>query len=240
MTLGFNKRYSAGLLFQAAYTLGDSHDTWSGGQIGGSDFDNGAGSATDWCDPEYEYGPSNFDVRHNFVVNAVYQLPWGQNLTGVRRCAREGLERRRRCCRSQRAAVDAAARLRPGRRSTERYGRAKAEPERDGELPGNGGAVVRPVRVLGSGRGRVRQCAPQLAARAGIKVADVSVFKNFTVGRYTTQFRIEAFNAFNLVNLGLPDAIIFTANGVRNPTAGQIRTTATPARQFQIGLKFLF
>ena len=64
----------------------------------------------------------------------------------------------------------------------------------------------------------------------GIKVADLSVFKNFTFGRYTTQFRLEAFNAFNFVNLVLPDAIIFTANGVRNPTAGQIRATATPAR----------
>ena len=83
MTVGVNKRYSDGWQFQASYTLGNSNDTWSGGQIGGSDFDNGAGSASDWCDPEYEYGPSNYDVRHNFVFNAVYQLPFGQNRTGL-------------------------------------------------------------------------------------------------------------------------------------------------------------
>ena len=54
----------------------------------------------------------------------------------------------------------------------------------------------------------------------GLKVADVSVFKNFTLGRYIAQFRIEAFNAFNLVNLGLPDATIFTAGGVRKSDRG--------------------
>jgi hypothetical protein len=55
-----------------------------------------------------------------------------------------------------------------------------------------------------------------------------------------TQFRLEAFNAFNWVNLGLPDATIFNSGGVRNPTAGRITTTSTPARQLQLGLKLSF
>jgi hypothetical protein len=42
------------------------------------------------------------------------------------------------------------------------------------------------------------------------------------------------------VNLGLPDATIFNAGGVRNPTAGEINRTSTPARQIQLGLKFMF
>ena len=82
MTVSLNKRYSSGWQGQVSYTYGNSHDTWSGGQIGGSDFDNGAGSATDWWDPEYEYGPSSFDIRHTLVVNAVYVLPFGQGATG--------------------------------------------------------------------------------------------------------------------------------------------------------------
>ena len=74
-----------------------------------------------------------------------------------------------------------------------------------------------------------------------LKVADISVFKNQRLGRYLVQFRLEAFNAFNWVNLGLPDFFIFNAaGGVRNPTAGRIRTTSTPARQIQLGMKFLF
>jgi hypothetical protein len=74
----------------------------------------------------------------------------------------------------------------------------------------------------------------------GVKVADLSLFKNQRIGRFTAQFRFEAFNAFNWVNLGLPDATIFNAGGVRNPTAGRITTTSTPARQMQLGLKLLF
>ena len=49
-----------------------------------------------------------------------------------------------------------------------------------------------------------------------------------------------AFNAFNVVNLGLPNFFIFNTGGVRNPLAGQITSTSTPARQIQLGLKFLF
>jgi hypothetical protein len=75
---------------------------------------------------------------------------------------------------------------------------------------------------------------------AGVKVADLSLFKNLKIGHVVTQFRLEAFNAFNQVNLGLPDATIFNAGGVRNPTAGRITRTSTPARQVQLGVKLSF
>ena len=75
----------------------------------------------------------------------------------------------------------------------------------------------------------------------GLKVMDLSLFKNQRLGnRYAMQFRLEAFNALNWVNLGFPDFNIFNAAGVRNPTAGQITNTSTPARQVQLGIKFLF
>ncbi len=74
----------------------------------------------------------------------------------------------------------------------------------------------------------------------GLKVADLSLFKNQKIGRAQVQFRLEAFNTFNWVNLGLPDATIFNTGGVRNPTAGRITTTSTPARQIQLGLKCSF
>ena len=74
----------------------------------------------------------------------------------------------------------------------------------------------------------------------GVKVADLSLFKNLKIGHFVTQFRLEAFNAFNRVNLGLPDATIFNAGGVRNPTAGRITRTSTPARQVQLGVKLSF
>src|SRR5262249_5558374 len=83
LTASVNRRYSNGFLFQASYTLGKSTDTRSGGLIGSSDFDNGGGSATNFFLPLAEKGPSSYDVRHTFIVNAVYQLPFGRNMTGA-------------------------------------------------------------------------------------------------------------------------------------------------------------
>jgi hypothetical protein len=71
-------------------------------------------------------------------------------------------------------------------------------------------------------------------------VVDLSVFKNIQFSRYVAQLRVEAFNVFNWVNLGLPNATVFSSAGVRNPTAGRITSTATAARQIQLGFKFLF
>ncbi len=240
MTASFIKRYSDGWQFQASYTLGNSNDTWSGGQIGGSDFDNGAGSATDWFDPEYEYGPSSYDIRHNLVINAVYQLPWGRDLKGLAGALAKGWN------------IGGVFQASTGIPTTPylSYDQVGDRQSDAGTQKVNvNGTVTYPKTALqwfdpsvfsvpaagvfgNAGRNSIR--AP------GLKVADVSVFKNFQMGRYMAQFRLEAFNAFNWVNLGLPDNTIFNAGGVRNPTAGEINTTSTAARQIQLGVKFLF
>jgi len=65
--------------------------------------------------------------------------------------------------------------------------------------------------------------------------------KDVAVGRGTMQFRIEAFNVFNWVNLGLPDAsVMFNTDGTYRAGTARITTTATPARQVQLGVKVLF
>ena len=100
--------------------------------------------------------------------------------------------------------------------------------------------MVRPVRVHRTGTGIYGNAHRNSLRAAGIKIADLSLLKNLVFGRYQGQFRLEAFNAFNTVNLGLPDFNIFTTAGQRNPAAGRIRTTSTPARQIQLGFKFMF
>jgi hypothetical protein len=73
---------------------------------------------------------------------------------------------------------------------------------------------------------------------------DASLFKNIVLpdNRYI-QVRIEAFNLFNHVNLGLPDGTIGTPGNL-NPNAGRINSTFNsnlePQRFFQLGLKFAF
>src|SRR5277367_4111602 len=71
-----NKRLSSGLEAQAAYTYGHSLDTPIG-QLVGTDcagapgMDTGVSSNT----RAYDYGPSCFDLRHNFRMSLLYRFP---------------------------------------------------------------------------------------------------------------------------------------------------------------------
>lgn len=58
----------------------------------------------------------------------------------------------------------------------------------------------------------------------------------------TLQFRAEFFNLLNRANFSPPNRIVFSGTGaaVPLPTAGQITSTATPARQIQFALRLLF
>ena len=57
------------------------------------------------------------------------------------------------------------------------------------------------------------------------------------------EVRVEAFNVFNRVNYGIPSLVAFA--GQRDgeaplTTFGRIRSTTTPARQVQLGLRVVF
>jgi hypothetical protein len=73
----------------------------------------------------------------------------------------------------------------------------------------------------------------------GLATVDVSVFKNFQVGAGRLQFRLETFNLFDRANFGTPEMTAFI-NGQPNPTAGRITRTRTPARQMQLGVRWVF
>jgi hypothetical protein len=82
----FEKRFSKGLQFEASYTYAHSLDIASNANLGptqnNSDF-------RDFRIPQQEYGNSDFDVRHRFVLNSMYELPFGHgkpflgNATGI-------------------------------------------------------------------------------------------------------------------------------------------------------------
>ena len=68
------KNFSHGLQFEASYTYAHALDDASSaalGSLNNGDFRNE-------LDPALEYGNSDFDVRHRFVVSYIYQLPFGQ------------------------------------------------------------------------------------------------------------------------------------------------------------------
>jgi len=245
MTASVNRRFSNGLLFQGSYTLGNSRDTWSGGLIGGSDFENGAGSATNYFHPENEEGPSSYDVRHTLVVNAVYMLPLGKSMTGRARQIVQGWQ------------VGVVANYASGIPFTPFIGfdyardlSSDPNPQKPDWAPGfnPGNAIVgSPENWFNSNAfilpppGEYGNVGRNTLRGPDFKLVDLSIFKNTMVGKQNIQFRLEIFNLFNRANFATPNsAALFNPDGTRIPSATQITHTATTARQVQLGLKFVF
>ena len=73
LLVNLNRRFSNGLQFLTKYRWSKSFDTVSG---------EGAGAQTNqfWPpDQTWDYGPSDFDSTHNFLVTAIYDLPFLKN-----------------------------------------------------------------------------------------------------------------------------------------------------------------
>ncbi len=242
--LSVNRRFSKGLLFQGAYTFGRSLDTWSGGLIGGSDYDTGAGSATNWWCVECEKGRSSFDVRHNFTFNAVYILPWGQDLKGVAGALASGWQ------------VGGIVALAGGVPFTvfngfDRAGdmQSDATMQKPDLKPGGD-----PNPILGSpdqwfdpsqftlpAAGYYGTLGRNTLEGPNLRTVDFSFFKNTRMARSNFQIRVEMFNVFNRANFAPPsDAALFNPDGSRREGVGRIIRTSTTARQIQLGVKIAF
>ena len=83
----------------------------------------------------------------------------------------------------------------------------------------------------------------------GLMNLDFSVFKNNSIKRISeslnVQFRTEFFNVLNRANFALPSIAlfrtdIFDGTGTPSPTAGVLTSTATPGREIQFALKFVW
>ena len=70
LQISMTKRFSDGLQFLVAYTLGKSQDYYSGGPL--NELIPVPGDHLDW---KLNYGPSDYDRRHRFVTSFVYDLP---------------------------------------------------------------------------------------------------------------------------------------------------------------------
>ena len=84
---------------------------------------------------------------------------------------------------------------------------------------------------------RFRVVAPDLP---GFAAVDFSMTKNTALAEaMNLQFRFEAFNLFNRVNLGNPGRNVFDTSGRPNSLAGRITDSQT-ARQLQLSFKLIF
>ncbi len=238
LQLSANKRYSHGLSFLASYTWSKAIDNGSFYNISAN---TNAGNSNNPMNPfnlAPEKGLSLFDVRNRFVVSGVYQLPFGQSLTGIAGVLGKGW------------ATNFIVTLQSGTPFT-------VQEPLDISLTGVGADRPNVVCNPNSGPGihTVAEwfntaCFQRLNAvtNAGqygnegrdivigppFKDVDFAVTKDFRIyENLTTQFRAEFFNIFNHPNFNLP-------NMTAGPAPfGQIQNALDP-RIVQFGLKFNF
>ncbi|MDO8681290.1 MAG: hypothetical protein Q7R30_22450, partial [Acidobacteriota bacterium] len=245
MTASLHKRFSHGVQFQANYTYSRSIDTWSGGLQGSSDYLTGAGSAVDYWDPEFERGRSSFDVPHNFVFNAVYLLPFGDNSTGFKRALTSGWQL------SGIVAVSSGMPFHPfvgfdragDRQSDDDMQRPSWAPGRNpsNAIIGTAEQWFDPLAFVLPAAGTFGNVRRNELRGPNLRVVDFSIFKNQRVGPTQVQFRVEIFNLLNRANFNPPSSpLLFQSGGARITGAERITSLATPARQLQLGMKILF
>ena len=239
-----NERPFKGLQFSTSYTLSKSMDT------------NSLSTPTiviqDSNNIDDSYGPSDYDVRHRFVVSAIYDLPFkGNRLAegwqlGVITQAQTGSPVNLVLASGTFTGVINS--VRPdliGDPSivgvyTQWFNNSVCDPSKSACAAGSVFAL--PVNAAGAvnhfgNLGRNAIIGP------GFGNTDFSVIKNLTVaGSARVQFRLEVFNLFNQANLGLPGRIVATGStsfgvitGTRFPTGD-----SGSARQVQLAMKVLF
>jgi hypothetical protein len=83
-----NNFRNTGMQYTADYTFAKAQDNLS------TTFSEGAFNTnlglTNPYDPSFDYGPSDFDVRHRFVASVIWQVPFGKNLNGIGRTLLDG------------------------------------------------------------------------------------------------------------------------------------------------------
>jgi carboxypeptidase family protein/TonB-dependent receptor-like protein len=242
-----NERPMKGLQFNASYTLAKSTDTnsLSTATIVVQDSNNIADSE----------GPSDFDVRHRFVINAIYELPFkgsraveGWQLAIITQAQTGGPVN---IVTAIPGFTGVNNSLRPdliGDPSiigspTQWFNNTVCDPRIASGAGSCGASAVFALPVSAAGVFHFGNLGRNAVAGPGFSNTDFSVIKNLTLaGDARLQFRIEAFNIFNQANLGLPGRIAATPS----TAFGVITNTRFPtgdsgsARQVQFAIKAMF
>jgi hypothetical protein len=235
------KRFARGYQVQLSYTLSKTMDN-TVAQLN-VDSVNTAVYAQNPYDPNADWAPAPFDIRHVFAANATWEVPGRANnalLSGWQ--------------------INSIVLLRSGlpfspsisTPNWSRDGNTSGEDRpnvRPGADPGSlitgdpnhwfdtSAFVLQPPGFLGN--------TPRDSLRGpGFADVDLSFVKNQPLpGATKLQVRLEIFNLFNRANFATPTRTVFagaTVNDPVLPTAGQITRTTNSSRQLQFSAKVLF
>ena len=241
LQMSLRQRNVKGVEYLASYTLSRTRTNNLGYYGSGGVQAEGAYWANAY-DPEANYGPAFFDARHNFVLSANYELPFGKGrkyaadasnvmdaifggwrLSGIFQ-ARSGFPI---------TVTDGRARSLQGTRGNERpncVGDPKPSDQNINHWMDINAFAVAPLGTFGN-------CPIGAGGRApGYTNIDAVLAKQFNVGgsRYF-EFRAEAFNFTNHPSFSPPARDINAPN-----TFGTITGTVSSPRTVEMVLKFFF
>jgi hypothetical protein len=249
------RRFSEGFSVQSSYTLSKSEDTTQASTFF-SDATNGTTSALPEFIPDYNKGPSDFDVRHNWVMNLTWDIPFARGRTGVAGNLFGGWQ------------LSGIWTMRGGQPLTvfvqTNRSRSQWNPSRGpgigqdrpdyapGYGPDNavlgtperwfdpGAFALQPAGTFGN-TGRGDFIGPNL------RTLDLAVVKSARWARLGAnsriELRLEAFNVLNRANFGTPELRAFAGTAPTEAplaTFGRITTTVTSSRQIQVGVRARF
>ncbi len=241
-SIAIQKRLSNGVQFQSAFTYSKTIDDGSGVTSGGDELPQDQRGIYAW-DMYLKRGLSSYDIRKVFTANASYELPLGKNATGAAGALARGWQLNGivtlmdgyplsvfEDSNAQATRLGDDEQLRPDLIPGGNTNPVTGDPTRWVDI-----SQFTPARIGYFGNlGRNTVTSP------GLATVDFSVVKNVELGSVgRVQVRIETFNLFNRTNYGTPNMTAFI-NEQPNPQFGLITTTRTPARQTQIGIRWIF
>lgn len=225
LEMSVNKRFSRGYSVLASYTLGKAKDNASN--------DDGF-SPQNPLDPDDTWGLADSDQRHRLVTSFVWELPSPD--AGVAKAVLGGWQ------------FNGIVKLSSGTPFTISSGRdtllnfqtTRANLIGDPNLPSDRSRAELIQMYFNSAAfqipadGNAGNTPRNFLIGPGSKHVDLSLFRTFEVRNgLRLQFRAEAFNAFNFVNLGNP------RNNIGTSDPGRITTAGDP-RVMQFGLRMTF
>jgi len=238
--------FTHGLEFRANYTWSKNLDMNSG--LTGAQAQNQAQMILNRFDLPLDWGPSALDIAQQFTTSLLYELPFGNRRRwlnashGPAQAVLGGWQ------------FNAVSTLLTGFPFTPQIGSNRSgdgdtrNPDRPSLNPAFNGPVItgkqsqwyNPNAFVLPPAGTYGNLGRGTFTGPGMADLDVSLFKNVNLTERTAlQFRSEFFNVLNRVNLGTPNATVFSGTSF-NAAAGLITTLATTPRQIQFGLKLIF
>ncbi len=246
------RRFGQGVSLTTNYTYAKSIDNASGTRTQGLDTLFPQDSSCLAC----ERGLSSFDVRHRWVLGAVYELPIGRGKPlNINNAIANGFVGGWQLSTNTTIQSGVPQTLTIGINNAGTNNPLPDRPSYSGT--GTGYAANRtpsrwfdPASFVVSPQGTFGNVGRNTMLTPHFQSIDMALAKNFTMPyseRHFIQFRLEAFNVFNHPSWGAPNGNILA--GATFPGApanaahqgfGVISSTAIPMRQIQLGLKYSF